>query len=334
MVGTAPDITQHKFAVLDFETTGLNVERDQIVEVAVVHLDSLDAEPKLVLDTLVDPGQKMGATDIHGLGDWDVEYAPSFASIVPNLTRALEGRLLVLHNARFDLRFLRRALTRALCWTAQVPAYICTMELVRLFRARPAVSGGAQHYNLGSICQELEIEHGEPHAARGDALACAQVLRLMVRHLRSIGYQSGADWQRLANERRVQLDFLGSIANSPISARSGPDVELKPRSGVPANYEGVQKMRQYRDEIVAALIDRKVTPEERRHVSALRDQLGLSLEQIRAIHARVFAVFISRFVDPDNYLDKGEESELHDVWMGLREMGWAPGEAPSSAKTI
>src|SRR5262245_59996831 len=67
-------------AILDFETTGLYAGVDRVVEVSVVRVEP--GQPRrLALDTLVNPGRRMAATEIHGITEDDVRDAPRFEDI-------------------------------------------------------------------------------------------------------------------------------------------------------------------------------------------------------------------------------------------------------------
>jgi DNA polymerase-3 subunit epsilon len=59
-------ISETSIAIIDFETTGLNAGVDRVVEASVVRVDP-GQKPDLILDTLVNPGRRMAATDIHGI---------------------------------------------------------------------------------------------------------------------------------------------------------------------------------------------------------------------------------------------------------------------------
>jgi DNA polymerase-3 subunit epsilon len=65
------NISESPIAVFDFETTGLTPGVDRVVEISVARIDPGE-EPRLVLDTLVNPMRRMGATEIHGITDADV----------------------------------------------------------------------------------------------------------------------------------------------------------------------------------------------------------------------------------------------------------------------
>jgi DNA polymerase III epsilon subunit-like protein len=94
------------FAVLDFETTGLFPGgHDRVVEVAVVHVDDVGRVTGQ-WETLVNPQRDLGAQHIHGIRSADILEAPTFAAIAPHLVDLLGGRVLVAHNASFDVRFL------------------------------------------------------------------------------------------------------------------------------------------------------------------------------------------------------------------------------------
>ena len=65
-------------AIIDFETTGLTAGADRVVEVAIARVD-VGGEPRIILDTLVNPLRRVAATEIHGITDADVADAPRFA---------------------------------------------------------------------------------------------------------------------------------------------------------------------------------------------------------------------------------------------------------------
>jgi DNA polymerase-3 subunit epsilon len=94
------------YTVVDVETTGLFPQQhDRIVEIALVFVsDSGQVEGEW--STLVNPGRDIGPTSIHGIGAREVLDAPTFADVAGSLIRAVTGRTLVAHNARFDGQFL------------------------------------------------------------------------------------------------------------------------------------------------------------------------------------------------------------------------------------
>ncbi len=157
------------FAVLDLETTGLQPKRGaRIIEIGVVIVDT-DGAVTGEWETLVDAGRGAGPTHIHGVNDAMLEGAPSFAEIAGDLAELLVDRVLVAHNARFDVGFLDAEFRRAdIAWSREA---LCTMQLAK--------RRGHYPVNLAACCETYAITNHGAHRALGDALATAELLRCL-----------------------------------------------------------------------------------------------------------------------------------------------------------
>lgn len=103
-------------ACFDLETTGTDVQRDRIVQIALIRVEP--GGGRSTLDTLVNPGLPIpaAATAIHGIDDARVQDAPRFEHIAGDVLRILEGADLAGFNlARFDLPLLEAEIARAGC---------------------------------------------------------------------------------------------------------------------------------------------------------------------------------------------------------------------------
>ncbi|MCX4239505.1 3'-5' exonuclease [Paraliomyxa miuraensis] len=304
------------FVVLDLEATGLDAHRDRVVELAVVEAVP-GQELRLAFDTLVDPQRAMAATEIHGLGDWDVAGAPTFPQVAPALLHAFGDRLLVAHNAELDLRLLGAELSRCGMLRA-APPHLCTLRLARAL-------GSVRSYELSALCDELGVPHRAAHAARHDAMAAAALLRRLLEGLARVGMGT---LRALAEARPGLLDSLEHPSWPEPSAPSEPPV-LQPRQGVGRHYPGHLSLRRYRDEVLGAVHDLEISEDELARIRGLRESLELSPSQTWAMHARVFSEYVGRFIDDDR-LDPEEIEGLWRLSTCLATLGWAPGEpAPS-----
>jgi DNA polymerase III epsilon subunit-like protein len=101
-----PNARAGGFTIIDLETTGLSAAQHRVVEVAVVRTDAVGRVTGEWSER-VDPEGPVGATHIHGITDADVVGAPKFRDLIPHLNAWLTGTVVVAHNARFDLAFLR-----------------------------------------------------------------------------------------------------------------------------------------------------------------------------------------------------------------------------------
>ncbi|MEM9593016.1 MAG: 3'-5' exonuclease [Acidobacteriota bacterium] len=303
------------FVVFDVETTGLVPRADPIVEIAAVKV-TLNEEPRVLLDTLVHPQRSMGATEIHGITLQDVQGAPTFSKLVEPLLALFAGRVLVAHNASFDVRFLRAAMEP---WVPDFdPPYLCTRELQGLL-------DGGRRPSLEDACVRLgvELERRGSHSARDDSLAAGHVLQKLLHRARSGGARTLDD---LANLDRGTL--RRRLCRPPVAAPPSlvtPDaVPLKPRV---AKQRRISKgIRLYLDGVLSAVADLRIDPHEIQRIRALQRQLGLEPAEIRALHAKVFAEMLTRYTE-DRHLDGREAGNLHTLWRCLDQLGWAPGAA-------
>lgn len=148
--------------VVDVETTGLSA-RDEIVELAVVVLDSVGSEI-FSWDSLIRPGVPMSpdAARLNGLTEWSLRRAPTFREVAGDVAALLDGACFVAHNASFDLRMLRGSFERI---------------GVRFEVERPIDTYKATRRTLEKSLQEQRIAAPTLHRALADARATAELLR-------------------------------------------------------------------------------------------------------------------------------------------------------------
>ena len=97
-------------AVIDLETTGLPSEGDvEILEFGCVLLDPASDRVESV-ESLVRPSGSVprAVRALTGITDADVADAPSIQTLAPEVDALLAGRVLIAHNADFELHFLER----------------------------------------------------------------------------------------------------------------------------------------------------------------------------------------------------------------------------------
>lgn len=128
--------------------------------------------------TLVNPGRPIPtqASAVHGIGDLDVSFAPSFAEAGRELLAFIEGAVIVAHNAPFDLGFLR-----AECERAGLPAPR-NLSYDTIALAKTAVPG-LPSYALGKLATSFGIAQKEAHRGADDARVCMELFGRCVRAL-------------------------------------------------------------------------------------------------------------------------------------------------------
>ena len=169
------------FAVVDFETTGLNPETDRIVQLAAV---IVNGEGHIVdsFDTIVKPESpaeyQHGAEHIHGISAEQVSSGMPLRQALEQLWSISAGNVFTAHNASFDLGFLH-AESERVGIEGQVEIHIDTLELSR----RTAGTDTTRRHNLFALCEHYGIERDQVHDAKSDATATAQLLMHLIKEL-------------------------------------------------------------------------------------------------------------------------------------------------------
>jgi len=339
------------FAVLDFETTGLRAGIDRVVETAIVRVDPGQG-PRLVFDTLINPGRPMDCTAIHGITDEDVRHAPTFADVAGDVAAALEGCIVAAYNAAFDARFLNYEMANAGC--RHRPPYLCLMYL------RPLLGIGVR-CRLEYACRVHRIERSGAHVAAGDALAAAQLVEPCLAAMDRLGIETygeltkigryrflesfvcapisdaaAADLRRGATLRSRNENGLhvhaqreaGSQGHGPLAAAGGSQSALgrasqdyfgsqeKPLASAKGGYWGA--LQQVASEANLSEAD----------LSRIRDERarsGLKADELRAMHARLFGQVIQTLVEIGR-LGREDVDLLRRTRERLSALGWAPGD--------
>jgi len=168
-----------KFIVLDTETTGLEVEQGhRIIEVGAVALADRK-RTDLHFHSYLNPQRSIDeeAEKVHGISTDRLVNEPEFSEIAESFLEFVEGSILVIHNAAFDLGFLNAELKRA---SSKYPALeeICEVEDT-LLMARNKFPG--QRNSLDALANRFEIS-GYDRSFHG-ALLDANILADVYIHL-------------------------------------------------------------------------------------------------------------------------------------------------------
>jgi DNA polymerase-3 subunit epsilon len=191
-------LAQLPIAVLDCETTGLEVKRDRIVSIGAVRLQGRHLYHHIVLDHLVDPGQRIPrrSTAIHGITDEMVAGQASFAVVFPEVRSFLDGCVLLGHNVPFDAAMLKRECSLAeIDW--QPP------PVLDLLRLSVALDPKLSSYSLDSLAAWLGVEIRGRHTALGDSLVTAEIYQLLLPRLIDAGVTTLAEAQQFELKAQV-----------------------------------------------------------------------------------------------------------------------------------
>ncbi len=171
---------------IDIETTGLDSQKDSIIEIAAVRFNGhrVDAE----WSKLINPGRPIPRmiTQLTGINDEMVRNAPPLRAVAQEFADFVGDDPVVGHNVRFDLSFLQKQ--NMLRFNQVVDTY----ELAAI--ALP----GNSRYNLGTLGLTLGIMIPNSHRALDDARLCQAVLYSLYQKLLELPIEILAETVRMA----------------------------------------------------------------------------------------------------------------------------------------
>lgn len=155
------------FIAVDTETTGLDFDLCNIIEIGAVKVENgqiIDS-----FKSLIKVDEKLPPFIVHltGITDEMLTDAPSLSDVIADFDAFVGDSILLAHNAAFDMNFLYTAYERALGKPLSND-YVDTLRVAR--RALPQL----QHRTLPDLCEAFEVVNEGEHRAYGDALATVQ----------------------------------------------------------------------------------------------------------------------------------------------------------------
>ncbi|MGD2157740.1 MAG: 3'-5' exonuclease [Anaerolineales bacterium] len=166
---------------LDTETTGTK-ETDSIIEISVI-----DDDGQILVDSLVKPISRIspGAARLHGISDAMVQDAPRWPDVWPEVEAALEGRVVGIYNAEFDLRLIKQTHQRHwMSWhNPQGTQFFCIMKLyAQFYGERHPRYGSYRWQSLDAASRQAGLPLPNTHRAKDDTLLTSALLHYIAEH--------------------------------------------------------------------------------------------------------------------------------------------------------
>ncbi len=199
-VGTPADDTPLRdttFVVVDLETTGGRSRgTDGAPADAITEIGAVKVRGGVVLGefaTLVDPQRSIPPqiVQLTGITTAMVGDAPTIDAVLPTFLEFAGlgcGAVLVAHNARFDVGFLRAAAQRCEIRLPRTQV-LCTVQLVRRVLSREE----APSVQLGALARLFAVASEPTHRALDDARATVDVLHALIERVGNQGVHTYAD---------------------------------------------------------------------------------------------------------------------------------------------
>lgn len=208
-----------EFVSIDFETA--NSERNSICSVGIVTIKDgsvVNELYHLVKPPLCDYGELEDCFDdynvlIHGITPQMVQNAPTFAELWNDILPLLENKMVIAHNAAFDMSCLRHVLD---VYSLPYPnlEYLCTWKLAKSAFPKNIC------YKLDFLCSDLGFDFNH-HNALDDAKACAFLFNKIIEQCNT------EDFAVIANNNQVTIGKLCADGYSPCSVKTSSKAKPK-----------------------------------------------------------------------------------------------------------
>tara|TARA_R110002153_G_scaffold18021_5_gene63248 strand:+ start:77133 stop:77885 length:753 start_codon:yes stop_codon:yes gene_type:complete len=185
VVAATTPISDVPMVALDFETTGLDSNRDSIVSIGLVDMTLTRIRCADARHWIIKPETRLHSRSVvvHGITHSAVADAPDFSTVVDDLLGRLQGRIVIVHHSPIERNFLNAALKRSIDEGIEFPV-IDTMELEARFSRKlgnalwRALLGRKQaSIRLTDSRTRYHLPYYRQHHALTDALACAELLQ-------------------------------------------------------------------------------------------------------------------------------------------------------------
>jgi DNA polymerase III subunit epsilon len=176
------------FAIVDVETTGWSPEESCITEIGAVRVRG--GQVRGEFSTLVNPGCAIppDIAELTGISDAMVAYAPPITAVLPGFLAFARDRVLIAHNAPFDVGFLSAA-----CGTCGVPWPACHVLDTVILAGQVLGQDEVPNRKLSTLASYFGAGTPPCHRALADARATADVLAGLLRRLAAAGVRTLAE---------------------------------------------------------------------------------------------------------------------------------------------
>ena len=185
--GRSDDINEVRFAVLDTETTGLDVNRDRMLSIGVLALQGDKINVRDSLEVYIKQEQyNKASAPIHGIIKNERVPCCSEEEALKRLLDFIGNSVLVAHHAKFDINMINKALKRQ-----RLPALknkvLDTGVLYKKTLINSPLLDRKESYSLDLLADKFDIPIKDRHTALGDAYITAIAFIHIINRLREKG---------------------------------------------------------------------------------------------------------------------------------------------------
>jgi DNA polymerase-3 subunit alpha (Gram-positive type) len=167
-------LTDAEYIVFDIETTGLSVSANKIIEIAAIKMVNGQIIDRF--ESFVNPHEKIpeNIQRLTNITDEMVQDAPELFPTLEKFIAFIGNRILVAHNANFDMGFIKENLKRHQFAPLTNPV-IDTLELARM------LFPSMKNHRLNTLADKFKVALDSHHRAIDDSIALTHILTSLLK---------------------------------------------------------------------------------------------------------------------------------------------------------
>ncbi len=181
---TNKSVSETEFLVIDFETTGLNSQKDHVISVGYTLIKNnkiiLGASDHHVVNT--DKRLTSENVSIHQLTDDVISQGQSITRIIQHLLKLISGKVLVAHYQKIEYGFLQQVCQSL--YSSGLPMIMLDTLLIEKTKLeknnQPIVANQLRLFNLRD---KYNLPRYKAHNAMEDAIATAELFLAQLKNI-------------------------------------------------------------------------------------------------------------------------------------------------------
>ena len=179
------------FAVFDFETTGLDPEKDKILSFAYLRMRGSEIVLGESLDGFLISNSKISSAEIHQVTKEDLAKGFTEEKFIEASLAFIGESTLVGHHVAFDLACLNQLLKNHNIPPLKNPTVDTAQLGARIENPLMKQYGGNKAFkSLDSLCKQYNIKPEARHSAGGDTLTTAMLFLKLLKAAKKRGISS------------------------------------------------------------------------------------------------------------------------------------------------
>lgn len=191
----------YDFCAVDVETTGLDLQNDEVISVGAVTIRDgrFKGDGNFYEEIVPSRDPSPASISVHGLRRMDLLGAKPAEQVIPDLIRYMSGKYLIAHASWVEKAFLEHRLKR---YGQKYPKQVIDTAALARYAGYANKESGHEP-SLEFLARKLNLPVYTPHHAMGDAMTTSAVFLALTARIESKELESSGEQLTLQKLLRI-----------------------------------------------------------------------------------------------------------------------------------